>query len=78
MGTVHHIQGDEISGIDGVNEFCVEALEGLIAKANTGDVVGVSVAIQHADGATSGWTAGFVYNSRIIGELMLQLTRLTK
>lgn len=78
MGTIHHIDGDEIADTSGVNEFCLEGARTLLEKAVNGEVVGFNISMQHADGATSGYTCGFVYNSRIVGELMTHIIRLSK
>lgn len=78
MGKIHHIYGDEIKSSSGVNEICIEGLESLLEKARNGEVVGVSIAAQHPDGSTTGYCSGFLYNARIVGELMIQVTRLSK
>lgn len=77
MGSVHHIDGDEIVTQEGVNHECVACLERALEKARDGEIVGVAMALQYADGSTSGPMGGFIYNSRIIGELMLRVMRLS-
>lgn len=77
MGSVHHIDGDEIVPQSGGNQECIECLERVLEKARNGEIVGVAMAAQYADGSTSGPAGGFLYNSRIVGELMIRVTKLS-
>lgn len=78
MGVVQSINGCEIQQDNGVNADCIETLESLLGMARAGDVVGVAFAAQHADGSTTGNIGGFVRQSRIVGELMFCISRLTQ
>ena len=77
MGSVHHIDGNEIVTAAGTNQDCIECLERILEKARNGEIVGVAMACQYADGSTSGPRAGFLYNARIVGEMMIAVTRLS-
>lgn len=77
MGSVHHIGGDEILPASGVNQDCIECLERILEKARQGEIVGVAMAVQYADGSTSGPCSGFLFNSRVVGELMIRVTKLS-
>lgn len=77
MGNVQHIGGGEIKNEKNVNDLAVECLESVMENVKDGDVVGVIVIKQHADGATTSSSGGFVLNSRVVGEMMIQVARLT-
>jgi hypothetical protein len=78
MGSLHHIEGVEIIDQSGVNPDCVECLEELLSKAKGGEIVGVTVAAQYADGSTTGHTHGFIRSTRVVGEMMLLISGLTR
>lgn len=77
MGEVRYFQDESILSDKGVNDDCVEYLEHLISKARDGEIVGVAVAIQFADGSTGSTTSGFIFNQRIVGALMTQVVKLS-
>lgn len=77
MGSVHHISGDEMLENTGTNAECIACLERTLEKARNGEVVGVVISAQCADGSTIGPSGGFIYNARIIGDLMIHVARLS-
>lgn len=76
MGNVQHISGNEIASDKGVNEFCIECLEQMLKQAKDGEIVGLVAAVQYADGSTAAQSGGFIYKSRIAGELTFHIQRL--
>lgn len=76
MAKVVYTNGDEIIGDRGHNENCVKSLENLLQKAKDGEIVGFSAALQYADQATGTASAGFTWNSAMIGCLMILVNRL--
>lgn len=77
MGNVKHIHGDEIVNQNGVNELAKEALASTAELVDSGEVAGVIIIRQHADGSTTNLSGGFLYNTRIVGELMKQVVSLS-
>lgn len=77
MGEVRYFEGGEPILEDGKNPECVEYLEQMLEKARSGEIVGVAIAMQYADGASSSGRAGFLFNQRVIGALMQQVVRLS-
>lgn len=77
MGSVQHIDGGEIKNEANINGLALECLEATTRQVNDGDVCGVIVIRQHSDGSTTATAGGFIRNSRVIGEMMMQVARLT-
>jgi hypothetical protein len=78
MGEVRYFHDETILTDKGVNDDCVGYLEGLLDKARNGEVVGVAVAIQFADGSTASTASGFIFNQRVVGALMTQVVKLSQ
>lgn len=71
MGEVRYFNnGDDLLNERGVNDECVKTIEDILAKARAGEIIGVVVENQFADGSTGSARGGFLYNSRIVGGLM--------
>lgn len=77
MGEVRYFDGGTMLNERGYNENCVKFLEELLQKAKDGEIVGICVGMQYADGSNGATGAGFVYNQRMIGSLMSEIMRLS-
>ena len=78
MGEVSYIEGGVILTERNQNDKCVELLESLLQKAKDGEVIGINVAIQYADGSNGSTGAGFIYNNRQMGALMTEVFKLAQ
>jgi len=78
MGEVQYFRGDDATLLNerGQNDECVKLLEELLEKAKAGEIVGLSGAVQFADGSTVNRSGGFLYSQRIVGALMAAVVRL--
>lgn len=78
MGTVQYFSGNQDTIVDerNQNQHCIEILEDLLEKAKSGEVVGVSVAIQYFDHSTGEAMGGFLRDRSIMGSLLCLIQRL--
>lgn len=55
-----------------VNTYVIAALEELLDKARTGEVIGIAYAVQHPKQLTSYWRAGFCSRATLGALALLQ------
>jgi hypothetical protein len=60
-----------------MNEELVKLLENLLARAKTGEVVGIAAAVQLDDGGATSPYAGALREGIIVGRLMRHVVRLS-
>lgn len=66
---IRHIRGDEIRPARGPNKNALDCITDVMGRVKSGEVVGVSIAIQYADGACGQVTGGFRKSWTTIGAL---------
>lgn len=67
--TVVSIQGDEVRSERGTNKDALASLASVMKMAKSGEVVGVAIAIQFADGSSGTNIGGFLRHYPVVGAL---------